>query len=793
VTRFSDEPTDPNRDDYQDDAKVKLLLQRAIDDAAMNTARQERDRQDLYNLLFYRGGEDCQWIVWNGSSWQPRPYDGPDGVPAWVPRPATNKYAKKLDGAVAILNQSSPAKTFVPMTDDDDDRATAEIAEDADPVLLEEIGYTRLRGRINQLVAMTDKVAVVYYYEEDPKYGTAEIPLMQCLDCHEFMTPMETEGSPVDEMDAAGEDAEPVRKCMHCGSENVTVAIDPRNGKTLGYQQMKGKICAELWSSYEFSLPSTAKVADADLVPWVLGHVQMPIEEACRHWPKFAAQIRATGPAKMQGAAAAGQYAAAVRGLSSPRAAQSGHFGGSQDAQKGMVTVYRLQHDAIEDDEVDFPDGLLAVQIGEHIVDKGPLPRVDASGCHKKNILIRQWADVPLTPFGKPVADDLSVLQKARNRNESMIEMIDMHNAAPTVWLPDDVTLVDELTGTPGSVHRYRSLHPGSKPFTERGVTAPEGLYRRLEMIDADMDEISGLNAVLQGERISADATYGETKTLEERGMSMFRTPLDHLIDFEKRQSIMLLDIARQTGWFPRFRKIRGDDGQWEVRQFAAADLRGAVDISIDPMSAWPKTPSMQMMKLGKAMETGAVMPQGDPEVATKILTILDLTEIKPSLNADRKQVARELDRWKAAAMPQQIAPPNLAIIDIPIHLFLKRQFLKSEQAETLAEKNPAVFQAMVQHVEMLQYALNPPAPAPPSGPDGSAVEGAVSAGAMVPAGAIPQGPPPLEQAVGAGALMPAAAAAANQPQGPSIDELMAQEILSPAPQPAAQQGNPTP
>jgi hypothetical protein len=94
--------------------------------------------------------------------------------------------------------------------------------------------------------------------------------------------------------------------------------------------------------------------------------------------------------------------------------------------------------------------------------------------------------------------------------------------------------------------------------------------------------------------------------------------------------------------------------------------------------------------------------------------------------------------------------------------------------------------------VQMLQMAVTPPAPDPnaaPAGPDGSAVEGAVNAGAIQPAGAIPQGPPPLEQAVGAGALMPAAAAAASQPAGPSIDQLMEQDVLTPAPPIAAGPG----
>jgi hypothetical protein len=339
---------------------------------------------------------------------------------------------------------------------------------------------------------------------------------------------------------------------------------------------------------------------------------------------------------------------------------------------------------------------------------------------------------------------------------------------------------------------RYRSLVPGERPFVESGQNPTEGLYKSVEMCDENMEDISGLNSVLGGARPDGDPTLGEVQILQERGMAAFRTPLDHRIDFEKRQSRMLLDLARQTAWAPRFRKIEGENGRWNVTQFTAADLTGQVDISIEPLSAWPKSPSMQMVKLSKAIELGVLMPAQDPEVSTKILAMLGLSELKPSLDADKAQVARMLDRWKAATMPQEIEPPAFESIEPPIHLFLTKQFLKTEEAEELKRANPPVYQAMVMHVQMLQQFMQPPAPDPnaqPAGPDGAAVEGAVSAGAIQPAGAIPPGPPPLEQAVGAGALLPAGAVAAGQPAGPSIDQLMEQNVLTPVPPAAAGPG----
>lgn len=786
---------DATREDYKDLAKVKKLFDRAREDAKGNIARQSRDRQDIHNLLLYRGGPDNHWSALNTYTgrYEPIPSDGEDGLPPWIMRCCTNIFANQIDGVTAILNQSVPAKQFVPATDDDEDRATAEVAEDADPVLLDEIGYERLRRRINQLVSLTDKCALVVYYDGDPKYGEEEIELYQCFDCREYMTPMETGGTPADQVGLDDDDFVPGAECPHCGSPNVTIAVDPRTGRVIGVPYPVGKMCGELLSGYEFSLPSTAVVADADENEWFLSHQQLTVDRAAGDWSDYAAQIRAQGGGRNDSALQQ-QYAEQMRNLSSPGA--SAGAGSMNDRER--VTVYRLLHDPIETEDFSFPRGLHAVMVGDIVVLSRELPLKDARGAYRKNALIRTFADTPCTPYGKPPADDLNPLQLQRNKFEALIYLTLMLHGAPQVFIPEGVEMIDEWTGEPWKPQRYRSTVAGARPTIERGINPAESLYRSVEMIDEAMNKISRLNSVLAGERPAGDPTLGEVQILQEQGMLAFRVPLDHQIDFEKRLSRMLLDLARQTAWAPRFRRVEGEDGRWEVRQFTAADLNGAVDIMVDAMSAWPKSPHVQLMRIQKAAELGAVQIAGDPELATKVLTVLSLTELKPSLDKDRAQVARELDRWKAATSPVEIEPPDLDVIEKPIHLFLKRQFLKSEAVEQLKRgENRPLYDAMVAHVKAIEVAMQPPAPPDPNqapaGPDGAAIQAAVDAGAIVPAGARPPAPPPdvLGDAVNAGVLLPAAALPPQGPTGPSMDQLLEVGALTPAPRPVAPAGAP--
>ena len=790
----------------------KRLADRCITDARNNQARLDRDRQDWQNLLMYRGGES-QWMVYDKgqNTYVPRGND-PDqgGLPDWVPRPATNIFANKIDGIVSLLTQSEPAKLFSPSTDDDADRATAEVAEDADPVLLKEIDYDSLRPQLNKLVALTDSAALVVWYDNDEKYGTEQIDMLRCPQCGLETTPMvlEDEGNVCPDCGTPGDAFEPV--------------ID-ETGTPVGVPYAKGKICASVIPSFEFSRPSTARSTDAKKLPWVLTHSTMTKADCIARWGDAAKNaVDKHGGKKVGGIQRA--YARAMQQLSSPARANApaAAMGGSA-ANADDPVVYILHHDPINDGEYYFPDGLLIILIEDEVMEAGPLPITDDEDRAVKGVLIRTYMQGPGTAFGKPPADDLVPLQRSRNLVDSLIQLILMHDAAPRNWIPLSVTLENLPTGRPGENIYYRSTVPGERPQSDRGINPPDGLYKYLEIIDQKMEEVSKLNAVLAGERPEGDPTLGEVQILQERGMSAFKEPFDQQIRFEEDLSRLLMWIAKRSAWSTRFRQIRGENGQWEVRQFTAADLNGRIDIQIDKQSAWPKSPLMRMIRAEKALQLGVLQPPAqDPELQQQFLSLLDLLEMKPSIGADWKQIARELEKWKAAHTPDQIKPPDPATQELPTHLHFKRKFLKTEEFEALRDANPPLAQAMVDHVTKLQEmvaeaqkrtaeppktsfsvkadltdpdtrklfeqandlpATPPPAPpAAPTGPDGTALNHAVSSGALMPAGAQPP-PDHLGHAVSSGALVPAAAAPQPAP-GPSIDDLVGMGAMAPAPPP---------
>jgi hypothetical protein len=774
-------PQGYNSESYLSGARAeqaRKLVQSCIDDTRQNYARLDRDKQDWQDLLFYRGGVDNHWTVWDKStnSWVPRPYDGDSGaaLPSWVPRASTNIFATKIDGIVSILDQSAPAFEWGPQTNDDEDVAAAEVIDDAMPALFEEAEYATLRRQIHKFITLIDKVFVHVYYDNDERYGTATLQMMRCPECGAMTLPLDEEtGDPVD--------------CPECGkpAEELEPAVD-ETFSPIGPKQPRGKICLRVIPSFEGSLPRSARIADERMVPWILLHTRYSKEEAVKCWPKAKALIenesatRSTGGTGMQR-----QYADAMARLTAPTASRES--GGAVDPV-GPV-VYTLQHDPTPE----FPEGLHAVMIGEQLVEAGPLPITDDEGRPQKSILIRTYAHAPGSPYNKPPADDMVPLQYWRNLIESLLALTLLHHASPRTFIPASVILEDEITGQPNQQIRYRSMIPGEKPVTESGHNPPEGLYKYLEILDQKFEELSKLNAVLMGNRPQGDPTLGEVQILQERGMAAFKTPLDTLVEFEKRLSRMLLWCARQSAWAPRFRKIRGENGQWEVEQFSFTEIGGRVDVFCEPATAWPRSSLMDNLKLKEAVGMGVVIPQTDPELAGKILTKLDLSELKPSVDADRKQIARQLDRWKKAATPMEIMQdpvvvgPHLGVQSLQMHWLLKSAFIKSEECEQLAVANPPVYQAMLMHVQQVQMLIQmmmTPAPQPGEGGEAG---GEGEEEEPKPAQAGSQGDM-LGEMMAQGLLMPADAAQQQQQAAmPSIDDIIQANLLKPVmPEPEA-------
>lgn len=746
-------PSPPTNPDVADvdyfGETARQLAKQCIDDCAADSSRVQRHKSDWLNLLFDRGGEDNHWVTWDqvSDAWVRIPYEGDYGLPPEVPRACTNVFSNKIDGVAGILNQSEPAQEWRPSSDDDEDLATAAVCEDIIPTLWDELGYPELKPVLNKAVTLIDKAFFVIHYDPDPKHGESMVQAYRCTSCDKMSLPMDVQDAG-DTCPGCGAAANPTcaacgetstdpdaETCEDCGGAvggGMEAAVDSQFNP-IGVNYPVGKLEGEMLTSFEGSLPAYAKSPYVEDNAFFVAHQRYSESEFIATWGQEHKDLVTKSSNAGSGGQTSQQYADALRSLNSP------HTVGNAGRVQGPL-VQRVWHDPIDTEEFHFPDGLYVALCGDTIIDAGPLPIHDDNQRAIKPIITRIFRRQVGTASGKPPADDLVPLQRMRNLWETVLAMRGLRYAMPTTWVPTTVTIETPSTGMPQGERYYRS-HDGQRPTVEQVDAGSQAVYENIDRIDKKMDELSNLNSILQGDRPAGDPTLGEVQRLEDRAFGQFRTALEELTRFEKNLSILALRFARETFWAPRIAKIRGDNDQWEISKFTNADLGGNVDVYVNAVSAWPKSQLMQQLRLQKAVEMGILIPQSDPELQVKVLSDWNLSHLKTSLDADRKQIARELDRWKSAQDPQQIPPPDPPpVINPQMHLHYKTQFLKTETAEDIRKQNPPVWQAMLAHVQALQQMAQPPAPPPeaappeqPKGPDGSALHTAIDTGAIKP------------------------------------------------------------
>lgn len=761
-----------------DKAKVmQFVKDRVQKDVKANGAQKQRHRADLQGLQFYRGGEDNTWTVWDptAQTYVPRPRGTSDdaALPDWFFRSNSNLFATKIDGICSLLNQSQPAQEISPQRDQDGDRAAAEIAEAALPVLLEEAGYPASRSQLHKLIALTNAALVHVYYDNDERHGLDDLPILQCASCGDYFMPHEVpdESMPCPSCGAETAPADPANPTATPGPA-TQMAMNPQQpGLPMTVQQPRGKLCMQTLTSFEFSYPRSAKVLDEEQMAWIAGHGRMDVNDILAMWPDAEGHLDEQASRHRTSGNVAIAYADQMRSMAAPGNEQDKGLqaGGSSVSPSGPV-VWFVWADPVDDKDFHFPDGLYAALLEDDIVlESGPLPFTDDQGRPKKNVLIRTFQASPGAAWGKPPGDDLVSLQKQLNLCQALAFLILMNDAAPTTYIPDTVTLLDDLSGMPGATVQFKSLRAGDKPIIAQGSGFPESLQWFIEYLVNQFDVVSKLNAVLMGERPAGDPTLGEVQTLVERGMAAFKEPLDGLVQFEKRLSYLCLMIARQSMWSPRFYQVAGENGDHEVKQFLGADLEGGIVINVEPSSAWPASQLLLNLRLDQAIERQIIDPH-DPEVQATYLSQNDLTRYKKSMDLDARQVARQLDIWKAAQDPAEIVQPD-PLWNLPFHFFKKVSFLKTEEAEQMATERPLVYQAIREHVMAIQMLMMPPPTAGPAGqpgvsaagkpgvtaPDGSAVDAAVKGGAMRPGRTGPPTGDAVTAAVKGGAMRPRA------------------------------------
>jgi len=265
----------------------------------------------------------------------------------------------------------------------------------------------------------------------------------------------------------------------------------------------------------------------------------------------------------------------------------------------------------------DFPKGLFVTGANGVILQKSDYPYDEYSISHFKDV------EIPGVFWGMATVEGGIWLQKLWNRTVSDLAEFN-RTMARGKWL---VPRKSRLEANPDDSHGQMLLYNpvlGHKPemMTLKGL--PATYMQILEVLARSFMELFHQHEVSMGTNRS-DIRSGEMVALLQESDDFGNVPT-HAVFEEALEETMRRVLQRiQTGYKEeRILKIRGRDGQFEIKSFKGADLRNNTDVSIRKETSLPQSRLGRRAAILEKYRMGLYGPPTDPKVIKEVNVQLD-------------------------------------------------------------------------------------------------------------------------------------------------------------------------
>jgi hypothetical protein len=651
-------PQAPQADPYSDREKIAQRVRDRFKE--WDKGRERFTWAAWRNILFYQGNQWIEHDRMSPTGWRPA------RVPAGMPKPVTNRFARVMDAHVSMLARFEPSLTFAPGSQDAEDRAAADVATRATDVISEEVELTTHRQQLAKWVGLTGGAWRETGYDTDPVHGTVPTLVNACAACG-YMEPPSVEApqppAPMEpEMDPntgmalpeTGPMPDPMMMgtpCPQCGA--------PMTEQTV--PMPRGKMFVDVVSLFEmFFDPS---IPDWTKQPGCLRQKAVSLDKAKARWK----QDIDPNQIKADSMGGTGQDYMASLATLGPQVDDSGRqMLLSQRGTNTKVTENYYYELPCED----YPDGLLVVMLGkkpEHFVKAGPLPYAydndDGSRTPFLPYVFFPQNEVPGSAWPKTVANDIAPKQAQRNNYEAYV-MAWAKRMANAVWVVGQGSNVRNLTGQMGQIIEWNTtLGAHGKPSREAGQPITPGIVEMMQRIDHEMDEIAIVSEVMSGNRPAGISAGIALQILKERGETQFGPMFVKWNHAEAQWARQALAIAKQFWTEERLRKIKGRDGEWEVQKFLGSDLRAGIDVLPEAGVAMPKSTMTDRAEAAELVQMGAIN-MADPDAQIAMLRLFGKQSLfRPTMEKDAKRAIMENEAFRQLAADPRLAQLNPALL----------------------------------------------------------------------------------------------------------------------------------
>lgn len=674
-------------------------------------------------------------------------------LPVGFPRTTTNKFAKVNDDLLNAIISGDIQFNYMPGTDDPKDLGVAEVSDRLHEVIDDETQAKDRKRVLGFWFTYTGNGFIYPWYDYNQEHGNYPVPVYNCNNCaltgQQTQTikplspcptcgapPTSTQQPPPPEIAGAvesmlGQPTAPPPQPQQVS--NYTPATNPVSGQPQTQDIPIGKLSFDVGSPFEHYQDNTIP-SGTDGHRWFLRFRRYDLDKAKMEWPDFKDVI-----VENMGEAfpLSRNYLLAIAYAGSV----SNDYGSGDQSSKESLRRQTTPWELNELPTPEFPQGLRAVQLGDYIVEAGPLKTVWSAGIRKGQPWLPRvqfsMSDVG-SAWGKPRADYLIPLQFNRNIIETALHLTARRTGSPKLLAPESAK-IKNVVGEAGQILTYN-------PFSVAGggsVAKPEYLEPALgnvqpfseiiKMIDGDMEAIAGTFFLTGGDAPSGVVAASALSYLGEKAHQAVSPVKEKWAEAWAQCYQYALELAR-TNWVDeRTISVIGKNKQWEFEKFKQADLAGSVSIKVDYQSLFPKSQATERATIMQLYQMLVLQP-GDPDTDFKVLEAFGETKLKNLTNGAFAQAQREWDKFLNQQIPPVLKP---LVQNSPLHLIQHKKDAQGQEYENLPPATQQLWDAHIQAHEMdvmaQQQLQNEMAGGgqPPPGPGGSGPHGQTQPGSQ--------------------------------------------------------------
>jgi len=656
-------------------------------------------------IAFYDG---VQWIEYSDATRRFQRWS----APTWFPTPVTNEIAPRVQTMVSRLLRSKPAGRVRPKSNDPEDREAANVAEQ----ILGHCDDVTHEDELRQDAAITVSIMGTVIFKDFfnpqagkliriPRLQPQESPVLQdgslcpacgtqdgpeavgtpCLTC----PPDPTGGgaTPVmapNQTPAIGPDGQPVTQT------DMVPALDEM-GQPIVDEVREGEIQTQVRKLFNFYWdPKASSLRQAQ---WCGEGAYCDLDWIDQNFPEMGPFV-----GQESGVDTQNFYEASILGLVGPSiqgSAQQG--GGGMNAYRHGAVVKEYQ----EKPSSAYPKGLHLIVAGGVLLYKGPLPIVDDQGdpTGDFNWTEFQYDLVPGRFAGRTPTCDMVLLQRRLNSIDAQKIINRKTILNPWILAPKGSGITPGSTSMrPGAFVTYNYVGVGQAPQVVPGTPLPDAIDVERDQVLQAMDRLAQ-DARLANTDIPSGIKSGiALNFLKEQADEAAVPRLQRWGTMVAERARKRLLLAQRFYKEPRTVKLMGQGTDWQVACWMGADIRGNVDVVVDPGSLIPRSRSAQIQTVFDSIEQGIINPQS-PIDRQKLIEELGIPSFETEIGPDRRRALKENTTIEATGMPMPINPED----NHEIHLLTHLARMKDPAFDTMT---PMAQQSYRQHKEAHMIAM---------------------------------------------------------------------------------------